>query len=116
MQSLSWSVRDMKGLRQGCRAPEKDYYRGWEVYTRHRMICYSRATLDVKWIKDRGVITWLGNHAIIDPLTRQYSAPIYPEYRISDLGELSQAHGKLDAQFIHYNHSQRTSTSPQFQT
>ena len=69
-----------------------------EVYFRRRMIRYRWATLDVEWTKDRGVIT---------PLA------IYPEYRISDLGELSQAHGKLDAQFIYNNHSQRTSTSPQ---
>lgn len=75
MQSLSWSVREMNGLRQGCRAPEQDNNRRWEVYTRRGMICYSRATLDVEWIKDRGTITCLGNHAIIDHLTRQYSSP-----------------------------------------
>lgn len=49
------------------------------------------------------------NHAIID-LT--ILPPCNPEYRISGLGELSQTPGK---QFIHYNYSQRTATSPQFQ-
>jgi hypothetical protein len=55
----------------------------------------------------------MGNHAIIDHLTRQYYPP-QSEYAIVIL-KLSQAPGKLDAQFIHYNHSQRTSTSPRFQ-
>ena len=40
VQSLSWGVRDMNGLHQGCRAPEKDnnINRRWEVYTRRGMI------------------------------------------------------------------------------
>jgi hypothetical protein len=65
----------MNGLRQGFRAPEQNNNRRWGVYTRRGMICYSRATLDVEWIKDRGIITFLGNHAIIDRLTRQYTPP-----------------------------------------
>jgi hypothetical protein len=63
----------MNGLRQGRRAPKRDNNRMWEVYIHRRMICYSRATLDVEWMKDRGVITCLGDHAITENITRQYS-------------------------------------------